>query len=135
MKTPRILWLFPAVLLLSPSALFAQNFDAYGFAFDAANLSHCYVKNVSDHAMVKACVVQGMLNPANPTDDGHGVSSLLLPGESQELTYAVHRPDCTPEQFDGLDNLLPWQMVIDRWTESDIANNHASALGSSRESK
>lgn len=129
MNTPRILWLFAVSLLLSPTALFAQNFDAYGFAFDAGNTSHCWVKNVSDHAMVKGCLVQGMLNPGNPTDDGHQVSSLLLPGEIQELTYAVHRPACTPEQFDGLDNLLPWQMAIDRWTESDIANNHASALG------
>lgn len=129
MKTPRILWSLAAAILLSPTALFAQNFDAYGFAFDAGNTSHCWVKNVASYPMVKACLVQGMLNPANPTDDGHGVSNLLLPGEIQELTYAVRRPACTPQQFDGLDNLLPWQMAIDRWTESDIANNHVSALG------
>lgn len=129
MKT-RILWLFAAsALLLSPTALRAQSFDAYGFAFDAAQPSHCYVKNVSSRAMVKACVVQNMRDTSNPVDAGHGVSALLLPGESQELTYYVAVNACDPYQIDGLDDLLPWQTVITRWTESDIANNRVSALG------
>lgn len=129
MKT-RILWLLTvSALLLSPSALFAQNFDAYGFAFDAANLSHCWVKNVSNIPIVKGCIVQGMRDPANPISLGQQVSRLLQPGESQELTYAVRTDVCGDVQIDGLDNLQPWQTAITAWTESDIHNNHVSALG------
>lgn len=113
------------ILLASPAAAY----DAYGFQFDAGNLSHCYVYNVSNVPMVKGCMVQGMRDLSNPVDLGHGVSRLLQPGESQEITYAVRTDVCGPVQIDGLDNLQPGQTGIAQWTESDIHNNHVSALG------
>ncbi len=131
------------VLLLSacgssptaPTRMIAQQretapaFDVYGFVFDGESPSHCVVKNVSDHPMIKGCIVQDMRDPSNPTDAGHGFSGLLQPGDVATLTYFVTMNACDPYQMDGLDNVAASTTGIVHLTESDIHNNHVDALG------